>query len=224
MRSHLAAEFAQAGVLCILLIAPACAPKPAPAPPPSPPSPPPAPPVIQNVFALLPEPGGQATGIIVRNQAGAQELSQPYQAVRVARNDTPPSAPYALSEADVRRLFGSAIATLPEPEVEFVLHFDENREVLNAESLAMIPSIMRAIQDRHSTSITVIGHTDTTATPEYNYALGMRRAQGVAAVLANQGVKDSDLFVSSHGDTDLLVRTERNKSEPRNRRVEVIVR
>jgi outer membrane protein OmpA-like peptidoglycan-associated protein len=59
---------------------------------------------------------------------------------------------------------------------------------------------------------------------QYNYELGMKRAQRVAGILLGQGVKESDLFVSSHGDSDLLVKTARGVAEARNRRVEVIVR
>ena len=194
-----------------------CAPKP-------PVAPTPLPPLPENIFALLPEPDGSATAIVVRNPAGSQELSRPDQAVRVARNDVAPAAPFALSEADVRRLFGSALDSLPAPEISFLLHFDEGRQTLNADSQATIPLILAAIRERRSTTVTVIGHTDTVATPQFNYRLGMQRAQNVANLLYGQGVNESDVVVSSHGDTDLLVKTGRGVDEPRNRRVEVAVR
>lgn len=204
-------------VIGVLLLAASCGPKRTAAPPP-------APAVKQNIFALLPEPEGQTSGIVVHNQAGSQNLTQPYQAVRVPRLDVAPSAPFVLDPAEVIRLFGSAIDVLPAPEMVFVLHFDEDRDQLNAESRAQIPAILQAIRDRRSTAITVTGHTDTTAPPQYNYQLGLRRANNVRQVLEAQGVPSSDLFVSSHGDADLLVKTERGKAEARNRRVEVIVR
>ena len=74
------------------------------------------------------------------------------------------------------------------------------------------------------TAITVTGHTDTVASPQFNYNLGLKRAQGVATILLNQGVDAANLFVSSHGDADLLEKTERGIANARNRRVEVIVR
>jgi len=74
----------------VWLVSAACAHKPAPAPA-SAPAPPPAP---QNIFALLPEPDGQASGIVVHNSAGSQDLQQPNQALKVARNDAAPSSPY----------------------------------------------------------------------------------------------------------------------------------
>ncbi len=207
----------RAGLLCIALFAAACARKPQVAAP--------APPANRNVFVLLPEPGGETSGIVVRNQAGTQDLTLPYQAVRVDRNDVAPSAPFVLDPAEVKRVFGSAIAALPTPEVQFVLHFDEGRDVLNAESVAMIPAILNAIRERHSTAITVTGHTDTVPDLQQgNYRLGLNRAQRVVDILKSQGVNESDIFASSHGDADLLVKTLPGVPQAQNRRVEVIVR
>lgn len=207
-----------AGASVVMLFGAGCAPKRAAAPPPIPA------PARQNVFALLPEPEGTATGIVVRNQAGSRELTQPYEAVRVERRDVAPGSAFTIDQPEVRRLFGAAIDALPAPEVEFVLHFEEGRDVLNAESVALIPQILAAIRERHSTAISVTGHTDTVDTPQVNYQLGLRRARNVAAILQGQGVDASDLFYSSHGDADLLVKTDRGVAEAKNRRVEVIVR
>jgi outer membrane protein OmpA-like peptidoglycan-associated protein len=129
-----------------------------------------------------------------------------------------------LDETEVRRLFGTAIDALPLPEMVFVLHFAEGSDLLNAESQALIPTILNAIRERQSTAITVTGHTDTTADPQFNYQLGLRRAQRVSGILQDQGVTPQNLFVSSHGEADLLVKTPRGIAEAQNRRVEVIVR
>jgi outer membrane protein OmpA-like peptidoglycan-associated protein len=214
----MAAKWLLSGALGLILCATACAPKRVAT------QPPVAPAVKQNVFALLPEPEGTSSGIVVKNQAGSQDLLQPYQAVRVQAMNVAPGAPFTLDQAEVRRLFGTALDALPAPEVVFVLHFDEGSDVLNAESRAQIPAILDTIRERHSTAITVTGHTDTIADPQFNYQLGLRRAQSVAGILRNAGVNASDLFISSHGDADLLVKTPRGVAEARNRRVEVIVR
>jgi outer membrane protein OmpA-like peptidoglycan-associated protein len=215
----MATKHMQAGACALALFAAACAPKRAAAPPPAP-----APAPKQNVFALLPEPEGASTGIAVRNQAGVQDLTQPNQAVRVERSDVAPSAPFPVDQAEVRRLFGSALDVVPAAEVRFVLNFDQNQAVLNARSEALLPGILQAIRDRKSTAITVIGHTDTTGSPEENYQLGLKRAEHVAGLLRKQGVNESDVFISSHGQADLLVKTPPNRPLEENRRVEVIVR
>jgi outer membrane protein OmpA-like peptidoglycan-associated protein len=214
----MAGKWHRIGATVLILWMAGCAKKQAPPPPPAPPAP------KQNVFALLPEPEGNPSAIVVRNSAGAQDLSQSNQAVRVERADVAPTAPFPLTDADVRRLFGSALDVLPGPELAFTLHFDLGEVNLTPESQAQVPAILNAIRDRHSTAITVTGHTDTVRIPEGNYRLGMRRAQLVADKLRGVGVKDDDLIVSSHGDADLLVKTGPGINEPLNRRVEVIVR
>jgi outer membrane protein OmpA-like peptidoglycan-associated protein len=176
------------------------------------------------VFALLPDPDGRNTGMVVRNSAGQQEIGQTNQAVRVAGSATAPTPPFAIDQATVRRLFGTVLDALPSAEVRFTLYFELAQDVLNAESQAQISVILLAIQERRSTNISVTGHTDTTGDQAANYQLGLRRAEGVAAILRAQGVASSDLFVTSHGEADLLVKTPRGVSEQRNRRVEVIVR
>jgi len=146
------------------------------------------------------------------------------QAVRVATANTPPSPPFPLDPAESTRLFGAALDALPPPEQHFLLFFDFAQETLNPTSIAQIPAILRAIQEKRSTNISIIGHTDTMGTPTMNQALGMSRARTVADLLRAEGVPDSSLFVTSHGEADLLVKTGRLVREQQNRRVEVIVR
>jgi peptidoglycan-associated lipoprotein len=211
-------KWLRGGFAPVLLLACGCAPKQAQAPPPAPAQP------KQNLVVLLPDPEGQPSAIKVTNRAGSQELSQPYQAVRLERPDTAPAPPFAMDQAEVRRVFGTVLDALPAPEIRFTLYYGEGSDVLLHESEAQIPAILNAIRERHSTAISLIGHTDTTAEPQFNYQLGLGRAEGVAAILRAQGVDSSSLFVASHGDTDLVVKTVRGVAERRNRRVEVIVR
>jgi peptidoglycan-associated lipoprotein len=208
-----------AGLLIILTAG--CAPKRAQQAPAAPPAPAPA---KQSVFVLLPDPDGKPGGITVSNSAGAQSLAQPYQAVRVERTGVPPSPPFTMEQTEVRRLFGAALDALPAREVQFTLYFVEGTDTLVAESQAQLPAIFDAIRERHSTAVSVTGHTDTTGDPASNYQLGLRRAQRVAGILVARGLVESDVFVESHGEADLLVKTLRGVSEQRNRRVEVIVR
>jgi outer membrane protein OmpA-like peptidoglycan-associated protein len=214
-----------AAVLLIACIGSACRHKAPVAPPPPPPAQPAAKPAPkQNLFVLLPEPDGKPSGITVTNQAGSQTITQPNQEVRVESATTAPAPPVPIDAAEVQRLFGTLLADLPAAELAFTLHFDTNSNQLDAESSAQLATIAKAIQDRHSTAISIIGHTDTTGASPANYQLGLRRAQTVADTLRRQGVAESDLFVESHGDADLLVKTGRNVAEAQNRRVEVIVR
>lgn len=206
------------GIASLFLLICGCAPKRAQAPPPAPPAP------KASVIVLLPDPEGKPGGIVLTNAAGAETITQPNQAIRVQKADAAPSPPVAMDPGEIQKLFGSVLDGLPVAEALFTLYFDIQRDVPLAEEQKQLPAILDAIRERRSTAISVIGHTDTTADPNYNYQLGLRRAQGVAAFLRTHGVDTTSLLVTSHGDTDLAVKTGRDVAEARNRRVEVIVR
>jgi outer membrane protein OmpA-like peptidoglycan-associated protein len=172
---------------------------------------------------LLPDLEGKSTSVTVTNAGGTQTLSEPYQAVRMQDANTSPGAPFTMDQAEVRKVFGEVLDTLPAVQVSFVLYFDGDSDALNAESRAKIPAILSAIRERRSTWISVIGHTDTKASPTYNKRLGMRRAEGISKILQKEGVEKSSISVESHGDADLAVKTPRGKAERLNRRVEVTV-
>lgn len=206
-------------VAALLLLAAGCTKKPvAQAPPPAP-----APAPKQNIFALLEDPTGKSTAIVVTNTGGTQDIATSNQAVRVERADVAPTPPFPIDPPTVRRLFGAALDAMPEPEARFVLHFDEARDTLNAEAQAMIPEILKAIQDRRSTDIRVTGHTDRTGATADNLKLGLRRANSVRDVLLAQGVADTSMYITSHGEVDPVVKTAPGQAEALNRRVEVIV-
>jgi outer membrane protein OmpA-like peptidoglycan-associated protein len=207
----------QAALVALMTLAAGCAKRPPPIPTPSAAAP------RQNIFALLPNPEGQDSRIVVTNSAGTQEIGQTNQAVRVERADVAPTAPFAVDQPTVRRLFGAALDAVPDAEIHFVLYFDEASDALNAASMAMMPEIQRAVRERHSTDIIVTGHTDRTGLTASNYELGLRRAERVAGVLRAQGVDAGSLSVTSHGEVDPLVKTPLGGAEQRNRRVEVIV-
>jgi outer membrane protein OmpA-like peptidoglycan-associated protein len=175
------------------------------------------------MFVLLPDPQGNNTAIVVTNSSGTQEVHDANHAVRVERADAPPTAPFALDQPTITRVFGAALDAMPDPEVRFSLYFDEASDTLNSAAQETMASILRAVQERHSTDITVTGHTDRTGSTQANYQLGLRRAERVAAVLRAQGVEDTSLFVTSHGESDPLFKTGPGIAEQRNRRVEVIV-
>jgi len=58
----------------------------------------------------------------------------------------------------------------------------------------------------------------------YNTGLSQRRASYVRDVLVSRGVKPNTLFISFYGKARPLVPTQDEVPEPRNRRVEIIVR
>ena len=70
----------------------------------------------------------------------------------------------------------------------------------------------------------VIGHTDTVGSLAYNDKLSLARAERLRDMLVELGIPAERIHVAGRGKRELLVPTEDNVSEPRNRRVEINVR
>jgi outer membrane protein OmpA-like peptidoglycan-associated protein len=184
----------------------------------------PAPPPQTALIALLPDPESGVTGRArVSNEFGGVDLSAPRVATQVS-SDAPPGAVTALSEEDVARRFGAALAALPPEPKHFTLYFKFESDALTDESIREVPQILSAVKRLAVPEVVAVGHTDTMGDPKANVALGLKRATSVRAVLVAAGIPPSMIEVASHGEADLLVKTPNNTPEPKNRRVEISVR
>lgn len=186
--------------------------------------PPPPPPALQNLFVLLPNEDGTIGSILVTNAGGSQQLTEANSALKIENAGAPPGKPFPMDQAEIQRLFQSTLSFMPAAEARFNLYFLSGGTELTAESQAILPLIIQAYKERRSTDVAIIGHTDTTGNSESNFHLGLARAQQIGKMIEALGVEHSHIFAESHGATDLLIPTKENVSEPKNRRVEVIVR
>jgi outer membrane protein OmpA-like peptidoglycan-associated protein len=159
----------------------------------------------------------------VTNEFGSANLVMPRAATQV-KSDGPPGAVNAVSEDEVARLFGAALAALPPEPKHFTLYFKFESDALTDESGRKVPDILAAVKRLTVPEVVVVGHTDTLGEPGANVALGLKRAMTVKSVLVDAGIAPTLIAVASHGEADLLIKTRDNKAEPRNRRVEISVR
>ena len=74
---------------------------------------------------------------------------------------------------------------------------------------------LRENPDAH---IIIEGHTDERGTPEYNIALGERRARSVARYMQNLGVDVNQLSIVSYGEEKPLVVGHNENAWAKNRR------
>ena len=70
-------------------------------------------------------------------------------------------------------------------------------------------------------SLFLAGHADVRGTPEYNRALGERRALAVREYLAGLGLPATSLFTNSYGSDRPAVQGDTEEAYARNRRVEI---
>jgi outer membrane protein OmpA-like peptidoglycan-associated protein len=160
---------------------------------------------------------------IVSNSHGYTELDVGF-AFTLAAIGKAPTPVVVMSEAEVERIFGAALSALPPLTQQFEVFFRFESEELTSESRAHLPDILEAVKNHAAREVVVIGHTDTTGASTRNYNLGMSRARAVRDILVSIGLESAIIQVISHGEADQLVPTADEIFEPRNRRVEIMVR
>ncbi len=104
----------------------------------------------------------------------------------------------------------------------FEVHFDFNKAIIKPEYDALIRELATATQTNKNIKVSVVGHTDTSGSNSYNYALGGRRAEAVQKMLIQYGIPASQIVAVSAGEEDLKVPTADGVPNAQNRRVRVV--
>ncbi len=202
-------------VLLPMLIAIGCGPTPTPQQPE---------PTPRDLVVLAPDPDSADVGRLVVTASGRSvELTGARESTLVPAGSAP-GAVVVLSEDEIQRVFGAALAVQPPAAQHFNLYFDLGGDQLTPASRAMVADVTAQVRGRTAIDVTVIGHTDTTGDTASNAALGLRRATLIRDLLIQAGLDGTVVDVRSHGESDPLVRTPDNTAEARNRRVEVTIR
>jgi outer membrane protein OmpA-like peptidoglycan-associated protein len=105
----------------------------------------------------------------------------------------------------------------------FFIFFDTDQATLTPDGAQVVADAAEAYQETGAARIVVTGHSDTTGAAAYNLELSQRRAETVTNELIRRGVPATDITTVGRGEEDLLVPTDDGVSEPRNRRVEIVV-
>ncbi|PKN42026.1 MAG: OmpA family protein [Deltaproteobacteria bacterium HGW-Deltaproteobacteria-18] len=177
-----------------------------------------------TTVVLLADPDGSVGQVKVSTPAGTQNLSAAGHSTRVSDSSAAPSALRTLDQEKIEHEYGQVLQAMPNPPETFLLYFEYGRAELTAESKPVPLMIIEAITRRNSRDVRINGHSDTVGHREDNARLSLERAESARDILAGQGVDPSIMKVFSHGEGNLLIPTADEIPEPRNRRVEVLVR
>ena len=177
-----------------------------------------------NLVVLLDNEDGSVGRVEVTSAAGTQTLDAAREATGLNRAGQPPIEPFEISLEEIQKSFGEALAAQPAAPQVFTLYFVSGGTELVPESAALLPDIIAAVAARAAPDVSVTGHADRTGAPAYNMQLSLSRAEGVRDRLVAAGLTLDRIEVTSHGENNPLIPTPDNVDEPRNRRVEVIIR
>ena len=175
----------------------------------------------KETIVLLPNPAGQETAVTVTQGTRQVVLAQPYDGARLGRSG---AEAFPSSAQQVQAQYGRALAAQPLPPAQFTLFFVEGKDEFTDESKRIVDSVFAEIARRPVADVIVIGHTDTVGSDTANDALSRQRADVVRAAFTARGLAADKVVTIGRGKRELAVSTGDGVAEPRNRRVEILVR
>lgn len=104
------------------------------------------------------------------------------------------------------------------------VHFDFDRYSLRPEATRALDEVIRSLQENPAVRLEIEGHTCNIGTPEYNLALGERRAAAVRDYLASRGIGADRLRTVSYGEERPKFENAREETRRLNRRAALVVR
>ncbi|MGA6924911.1 MAG: OmpA family protein [Desulfosarcina sp.] len=178
----------------------------------------------RTMVVLIPDRDGRVGQAHISTDGGRRLLDQAGQAAVIKSRHLPPEEIAPLADDRIRAIFEDAMAAEPRAPEKFTLHFNHATTRLSSDSLRMLSEIVADIHRRQSRDISINGHTDRMGSKTYNHDLSLQRARAIEALLIKAGIDSAWLSTTSHGEGNPLIQTADDVAEPRNRRVEVIVR
>lgn len=177
---------------------------------------------VRTFVVLLPEETGSPSAVTVGEGNRQTILETPLSAAAVdARGNVEKTT--STSE-EINRTFADALAAQPPKSITFTLYFDTNSTEVTVGSRPALAALFAEVAQRAAVEVQVTGHTDRVGTDADNDRLSLVRAETVRAMLIQRGIKASFIRAVGRGEREPLVPTPDEQPEPRNRRVEVIVR
>ncbi|GAB3039195.1 peptidoglycan-associated lipoprotein Pal [Bowmanella dokdonensis] len=105
-----------------------------------------------------------------------------------------------------------------------MVYFDFDRSTIDSQYYSILDKHAAFLVKNPSETVTIEGHADSRGTPEYNIALGERRAKSIATYMQNAGVSSSQISVVSYGEEKPLDSSMTEAAFAKNRRGVLVYR
>ena len=169
---------------------------------------------VNTFVVLLPEEGGAPSAVTVGAGNQTARLDKPYSAAAVDAKSNIETK--TITAEDANRTFADALAAQPSQPISFTLYFETNSVEVTPASRPTLDAVFAEVAKRTAVEVQV--------SVADNDRLSLQRAEAVRAMMIQRGINSSFLRAVGRGEREPLVPTADEQAEPRNRRVEVIVR
>jgi outer membrane protein OmpA-like peptidoglycan-associated protein len=176
----------------------------------------------KELVVLLPGEDGETGAVVIEDGGRTVVLDAPLAAAKIdARGHVKKGV---VTEAEVEQTFAPALAAQPPKPVHFILYFEPGSTEATAESQPKLQALFEEVAKREAVEVQITGHTDRVGAVTDNDRLALQRAQAVKSMLMQRGMQASFIRAVGRGEREPLIPTPDEQEEPRNRRVEVLVR
>jgi outer membrane protein OmpA-like peptidoglycan-associated protein len=103
------------------------------------------------------------------------------------------------------------------------ISFDVNRADIKPNFRTVLDTFATGLVNNPTSTITIIGHTDSSGTDAINNPLSVNRAASVRDYLVTKGVASSRIAIDGRGSREPLVANDTPANKAKNRRVEIFV-
>lgn len=177
----------------------------------------------KTTLVLLPDDDGSLGKVVMQTEGGKTQIEEAYGFAETQSGATTPKTA-VMTPATFKKRWGKLAQFEPRSPQLFILNFLSGSTELTEEAIDTLPVVITAMLQPDPIEVNIIGHTDTVGNEEYNYRLSLERAQIIYDLLQERAPWVNQITVESFGQNDPLIPTADNVAEPRNRRVEILVR
>lgn len=171
---------------------------------------------------LLPQADKTSSAVVVKSATTQIVLDVPYQRASATGADTLQGD--TVTPEEIQKKYLGLFTAMPPRPAKFIVNFLPGGTSLTPESEATLPKILAELAARAGADMVITGHTDTKGAAAANDELSLKRAGVVTQLLIAKGAPAARIESVGRGKRELLVKTDDDVDEPKNRRVEIAVR
>ena len=101
--------------------------------------------------------------------------------------------------------------------------FDSGQAVIRPNFRSALDNFAQSLQQNPSTTVTIVGHTDSTVSPAVNEPLSLQRADATRDYLVTRGVAANRFQIDGRGAREPVANNDTEAGRARNRRVEIFL-
>jgi outer membrane protein OmpA-like peptidoglycan-associated protein len=176
----------------------------------------------EKVAIILGDKSGKKNAITLNSKDAKLKIDKPLTQVKIRENGSL-SKPKKISKKELSTNFGNVIKAIPKKAFSTNIFFKNGIKLQN-DYIIKLFQIKHEIKRRKPCEVEIIGHSDTKGSNEKNIILSKKRADLIKILIDETKAEIENINIRALGESNLLIATKDNVSQPQNRRVEVIIK